>query len=80
LRCVALSFGSSSGVSEFRKVVAEFGASFQEGRPWEGEPDVLCGSEDQIRGVLRAFRDRWGKRYAFRVHAPGDLKSFEVWD
>jgi len=77
--CVPLSFGSSRGVSEFEKVADEFGASFEEGRPWEGEPDVLCGSERQVRDVLKTFRDRWGDRYSFRVFASGDLKGYEVW-
>jgi len=78
--CVSLSFGSARGVHEFSKVADEFGAIFREGRPWEGEPDVICGSDSQIRDVLRAFTSRWGDRFAFRVHAAGEFKAFEVWE
>ena len=78
--CLALSFGSARGVHEFGKVAEEFGATFKEGRPWEGEPDYVCGSDEQIKGVLRAFTGRWGDRFAFRVHAAGEFKAFEVWE
>lgn len=77
--CVALTFGSSRGVREFEKVVSSHGAVFQEGRPWHGEPDLVCGTDEQILSVMRDFKSRWGDTYAFKVHAAGELKAFEVW-